>query len=391
MTLGKRLVFAAVTVGLLLVGLEALGRLVWWRLEARALDRRAERGEIQLRNDAINFMKQADGLYGYVLRPGFERGGHVINAEGFAQRETVGVSRRPGALRIVAMGESTTQGHSTDVGNYPVYLKAALEQRAPGPAEVEMINAGVSGWTSDQLALRAEHQLRAYRPDIVVLYAGWNDFQSYDPYGPPPTRSYFEQVYGRLPPGDRLGLRSVQLLSAGYTSLSTRLAGKMSARGAGGGGPAGPPAEVYRFFRQSLDRIVRAYREQDPTVRIAICTLVGRWPMAPPEDPSGPTWFKARGLSQTDAAGALARFNDLIREYARAHHLILIDTAATFVSLDRQALMWDFIHMHAEGYELLALVIYDGLVRAGAVAGAPSPRLDALITKYRHRAAPAAS
>ena len=69
------------------------------------------------------------------------------------------------------MGESTTQGHSTDVGNYPVYLKATLEQRARGYAAVEIINAGVSGWTSDQLALRAERQLAAYRPDIVVLYA----------------------------------------------------------------------------------------------------------------------------------------------------------------------------------------------------------------------------
>ena len=77
MSLGKRLTFAAVTVLLVLVTAEGLGRLIWWRLEARALDRRAERGEVQLRNDAINFMKQADRLYGYVLRPGFERGEHA--------------------------------------------------------------------------------------------------------------------------------------------------------------------------------------------------------------------------------------------------------------------------------------------------------------------------
>ena len=289
------------------------------------------------------------------------------------------------------MGESTTQGHSTDVGNYPVYLKAALEQRAPGPAEIEMINAGVSGWTSDQLALRAERQLAAYRPDIVVLYAGSNDFQSYDPFGPPPTRSYFEQVFGVLPPGERFGLRSVQLLSAAYTSVSTRAAGKTKSLGVRRAEPPGKTADVYRFYRASLDRIVRAYRQPDPGVRIALCTLVGRWPMAPPEDPSGPVWIKARSLSQTDAAGALARFNDLIREYARAHDLILIDTAAAFASLDRQALMWDFIHMHSEGYELLALVIYDGLVRAGAVAGAPIPRLEALMAKYRLGAARASS
>ena len=290
------------------------------------------------------------------------------------------------------MGESTTQGHSTDVGNYPVYLKATLEQRARGYAAVEMINAGVSGWTSDQLALRAERQLAAYRPDIVVLYAGWNDFQSYDPFGPPPTRSYFEQAFGVVPPGERLGLRSVQLLSAAYTSVSTRVAGKMKSLGAARSGATGQDG-------RRVPVLPGQSRPDRGGVSAAGSRACGsrsarwwrRWPMAPPEDRSGPLWIKARSLSQTDAAGAVARFNDLIREYARAHDLILIDAAATFASLDRQALMWDFIHMHAEGYELLALVIYDGLVRAGAVAGAPSPRLEALMAKYRLGAAPASS
>lgn len=391
MSVGKRLAFAAVTVLLLVGAAEGVGRLVWWRLEARALDRRAERGEAQLRNDAINFMKQADGIYGYVLRPGFARGGHATNAEGFAQRDTVPVSRRPDALRVIAMGESTTQGHDTDVGNYPVYLKATLEQRARGYVRVEMINAGVAGWTSDQLAMRAERQLAAYRPDIVLLYLGWNDFQSYDPYDPPPTRSWFEAAYGVVPPGERLGLRSVELLSAAYTSVSTRVAGALRWRHTRGAAPPPPLEDVYRFYRTNLDRIVSAYRQQDPGVRIAICTLVGRWPMASADDPSDPGWIRGRRLSQTEAAHAVDRFNDLIREYARRNDLILIDTAAAFGPLDRRALMWDWAHMQSEGYELLALVVYDGLVRAGAVVGAPSPRSEALMAKYRLRAAPAPS
>lgn len=391
MSLGKRAAFAAVTVLLLLAGVEGLGRLIWWRLEARALDQRAERGEAKLRNDAINFIKQADGIYGFVLRPGFQRGDYAITAEGFAQRDSVPVSRRPGALRIVAMGESTTQGHHPDIGNYPAYLKAALKERSRGYTDVEMINAGVSGWTSDQLALRAERQLAAYRPDVVVLYAGWNDFQTYDPYRPPPARSWFEEAYGVVPPGERLGLRSVELLSAAYTAVSTRVAARIRSRRARGAEPPGAGGEAYRFYRANLDRIVTAYRQQDPAVRIAICTLVGRWPMAPPEDTSDPTWIKERRLTQTEAASAVDRFNDLIREYARAHGLILIDTAAAFAHLDRTALMWDFAHMHAEGYELLALVIHDGLIRAGAVAGTPSPRAEALMAKYRRGAVRTAS
>jgi lysophospholipase L1-like esterase len=391
MSPGKRLAFAALTVLLLLVAAEGLARLIWWRLEARAFSGRAERGEARLSNDAMNFMKQADGHYGYVLRPGFDRGGQAINAEGFAQRDTVAVGRRPGTLRVVAMGESTTQGHNTDVGNYPVYLKGALGQGSRGYGDVEMINAGVSGWLSDQLALRAQRQLAAYRPDIVVLYVGWNDFQSYDPYAPPPKRSWFDVTYGVVPPGERLGLRSVQLLSAAYTSVSTRVARKIASLAFRGAVPPRPTGDVYRFYLTSLDRIVRAYREQDPAVRIAICTLVARWPMAPPDDTSGPGWVEVRRFSQSEAAGAVARFNDLIREYARSRDLILIDAAAVFAHLDRKALMWDFMHMHPEGYELLAQVIYAGLVGAGAVGGAPSPRLEALMTKYRLGAAATSS
>jgi lysophospholipase L1-like esterase len=250
----------------------------------------------------------------------------------------------------------------------------------------------VSGWISDQLALRVERQLAAYRPDIVVLYMGWNDFQTYSPYRPPPAQSWFEERYGVVAPGDRLGLRSVELLSAAYASLAARVAGKIERRlETGPTNSPHPAGDVYRFYRESLDRIATAYRQQDPGVRIAICTLVGRWPMAPPSDTSNPWWIKERRLSQTEAADAVARFNELIRQYARSRDLILIDAAAEFARLDRKALMWDFAHMQSEGYELLALVIYEGLVRAGAVAGAPSPRAEDLMAKYRLRGAATSS
>jgi lysophospholipase L1-like esterase len=326
-------------------------------------------------------MKQPDGHYGYVLRPGFDRGGQATNAEGFAQRDTVGVSRQPGTLRVIAMGESTTQGHNTDSGNYPVYLKAVLRQRARYEA-VEMINAGVAGWLSDQLALRAERQLAAYRPDVVILYAGWNDFQSYDPYAPPPARSWFDEAYGAMPLGDRLGLRSLELLSAAYTSVRARAARAIDSRWT----PRGQlrPAEaVYRFYLVNLDRIAAAFRAQHLPVRIALCTLVTRWPMAPPDDHSSPGWMPIRRVDQAEAAGAVAQLNDLIREHARSRGFVLIDAAAEFASLDRRALMWDFMHFYPEGYELLAEVMYDSLLRAGAVTGAPSPRLEALAAKYR--------
>jgi lysophospholipase L1-like esterase len=388
MSRGKKLLFAAVTVVIVLSVVEGGARIVWWWLESRALARTVERGEAVLRNDAINFMKIPDGRYGYMLRPGFSRGGAVVSDQGFAQRETVDRRRKAGSLRLIAMGESTTQGHDVDTGNYPVYLRRLVRNGARGFSETEVVNAGVAGWVSDQVALRAEWQMAEYKPDIVVLYLGWNDFQSYDPYGPKAPESYFNAVYGRSRVRNKLDLRSLELLSGLVSAARISRAKPSGAERERAGSVA--PAEIYRFFVASLDRIAHAFRTSNPGVTIAICTLVGRWPQGTLEEyeekANGRTWWmKHRGLTPVQAAAALGRFNDLLREYARDHGLVLIDVARTFDQLDRARLQWDFAHMHAEGYELLAEMIYRGLVQAGALPGERSSRLDVLAADYARR------
>ena len=388
MTRGKKLVFATVTFVVVLVAVEAVAQVVWWWLESRAFARTTKRGEAILRNDAINFAKVADGHYGYVLRPGFARGGLVVNSQGFAQREPVAMERSPGTLRLIAMGESTTQGHDVDTGNYPAYLRKLLKVNGRGFSEVDVLNAGVPGWVSDQIALRAKRELAAYKPDIVVLYAGWNDFQSYDPYGPPPTESYFQTAYGARQISNRLGLRSIELLAAGASAARRQW---MKPRISSAERPEPASArEIYRVFLANLDRIVAAYRSDDRRVIIAISTLVGRWPQGTREEyaekANGRTWWmKQHDLLPTQAAASLDRFNDLVRDYARTHGLILIDAAEVFSVLDRARLQWDFAHMHAEGYELLAEVIYRRLQETAAVRGERSGRLEALMAKYARR------
>lgn len=123
---------------------------------------------------------------------------------------------------------------------------------------------------------------------------------------------------------------------------------------------------------------------------IAISTLVGRWPQGTREEytekANGRTWWmKQHDLLPTQAAASLDRFNDLVRDYARTHGLILIDAAEVFSVLDRARLQWDFAHMHAEGYELLAEVIYRRLQETAAVRGERSGRLEALMAKYARR------
>ena len=95
--------------------------------------------------------------------------------------------------------------------------------------------------------------------------------------------------------------------------------------------------------------------------------------------------MKHHELPPTEAAAALDRFNDMVRQYAGNHGLLLIDAAEGFATLDRARLQWDFAHMHADGYELLAEIMYRKLLETGAVQGERSGRLKVLTAKYaRH-------
>jgi hypothetical protein len=224
MSVARKLLFSLLTLGVILLLAEVAARVAWWRLEHRAFEIRHALGEAALRNDGINFMKQADRTFGYVLIPGIKRRGHEINADGFEQRDRVPVSKRPGVIRLAAMGESTTQGQNTENGNYPVYLGEIVRKRGRGYADVEVINAGVAGWTSDQVALWSEKKVGQYSPDIVVLYVGWNDFQSYDPFRSPPAVSNFESTYGSARfIVDSSPLKLVPLSSAVYEYAMRRL------------------------------------------------------------------------------------------------------------------------------------------------------------------------
>lgn len=198
-------------------------------------------------------------------------------------------------LRVAAMGESTTQGHDVDLGSYPTYLRSRLAASARGYAGVEMINGGVLGWISEQVAVRAEHQIAAFKPDIVVLYVGWNDFQAYDPTDVPRKTSTFEAYHGGTPLHAYAAatFKSVALLTSAYQRLRATTESVAAARGTHEAGPE----QIYRFCLANLDRVVVACRRANPPVQICISTLAGRWPLDSAED-----FVKQAGRTLVDEA-----------------------------------------------------------------------------------------
>jgi len=115
-----------------------------------------------------------DTMWG--LKPGFQgefQGQRVsINRLGLRGAEVPAV-RDPRTPRIVCFGESVTFGYGVaDTETYPERLQAAL---AAAGVDAQVLNAGVTGFTSHQVRALAARILPELRPDVVTLAIGWND------------------------------------------------------------------------------------------------------------------------------------------------------------------------------------------------------------------------
>lgn len=98
----------------------------------------------------------------------------TTNSRGFHNTREFAYEKPAGALRVLSLGDSHTQGSEVRQDQtFSSVLERALSR--PGrPAEV--INTGVSGFgTAEQLAL-LENEGVKYRPDVVVLAFFANDF-----------------------------------------------------------------------------------------------------------------------------------------------------------------------------------------------------------------------
>jgi lysophospholipase L1-like esterase len=79
-------------------------------------------------------------------------------------------------LTIVALGSSSTEGAgaSTPEAAYPNRLEALLRGKLPG-VELNVVNAGKSGETSQEMLARLEADVLAHDPDLVIWQAGGNE------------------------------------------------------------------------------------------------------------------------------------------------------------------------------------------------------------------------
>lgn len=98
-----------------------------------------------------------------------------VNSLGFRGPELL--PKRPGHLRVLCLGASTTHGDNLDYRDtYPALLQAQLDARKPGRYEV--INGGQPGFDLRHINALAHHELPMLQPDIVLLLSINNNLKA---------------------------------------------------------------------------------------------------------------------------------------------------------------------------------------------------------------------
>ena len=142
----------------------------WWKLaNTRFLSRR---GDL--------LIDDPSGRNPFLLKPGARVQNHEavlrVNALGFRGPE---ISLDKGdRFRIVAVGESTTFGLIllADDRPWPEILQDLITSELSCDKEVEVVNAGIPGFTLANNVLRLQTEIFPLRPDLVVSYHGYNGF-----------------------------------------------------------------------------------------------------------------------------------------------------------------------------------------------------------------------
>jgi hypothetical protein len=106
----------------------------------------------------------------------------MTDEQGFPPVARVGhhyqVQKPADVFRVIMLGGSTVEGIGVNspLESLPSKLQLLLEREFPRSSkQIEVINAGVSGFSSDQEYLFLIADLLRYKPDLVIAYDGWND------------------------------------------------------------------------------------------------------------------------------------------------------------------------------------------------------------------------
>ncbi|MDW8270542.1 MAG: SGNH/GDSL hydrolase family protein, partial [Anaerolineae bacterium] len=158
------------------------------------------------------FWRVPDPITGWSLQPGVSGRSYndvyeydvsvQINDLGLRSPADIGYEKKEGVYRIMVLGDSFVEAMQVELEEtFGQQLARILNEKG---YRVEVINAGVGGWGTDQELLWLRHEGYKYHPDLIILTIyPRNDFMNnYQPLESANNginlKPYFRLVGGRL-------------------------------------------------------------------------------------------------------------------------------------------------------------------------------------------------
>lgn len=319
-------------------------------------------------------------------------------------------ARKGDSFRVVTLGDSRTMAEGVPFeATYPRKLEALLRRRG---GRVEVINAGVSGYSSYQGLVTLERELLPCRPDVVTVLFGINDQDQDQGITDREKAPHFDNPITTLRAWSNRSM-IVYALRRSFWQLRGLLVGKTPARPVryAGDGPRAARVPLDDYAR-NLERFVERGRlAAFTTVFVILPTspyayypeLFPDQHALPPEevqtldelealsvdDPAGvserlrqalkkgPGSSRARfllarclqRLGRFDEAHAhfvdanrsivFSRYENVVRRTAAAHRVPLLDLTPEFTALRREPLYVDDMHPNVTGHAVIGQRLYE--------------------------------
>jgi lysophospholipase L1-like esterase len=242
----------------------------------------------------------------------------------------VAVPKPPGVFRIICYGDSNTEGQLGGKA-WPRRLQGLLRQDPEGGRRYEVMNAGVTGYSSFQGLSRFKQEVAIYDPDLVFVSFGWNDASSV--LGRP------DKAYRAPSPRAAQLLRMLQeyrsyLLLRGYLARSRAPADA----------ELGPRVSVADYAAN-----LRGFVEVARAHRVVAVLLTRPHVEAPRELRPEEAWRRS-----------VPEYNRALRQLASSENVATVDVQELLAA--RPELFMDACHLTEEGQGVLASLLHDWIL-----------------------------
>jgi lysophospholipase L1-like esterase len=290
-------------------------------------------------------------FYGKVLR---------INSLGFRGNEFA--PEKPNSVfRIVTLGDSVTFGLFGDGCAYPDVLQRRFNEGRPG--RVEVINAGVEGYDSQDVLRILQLKLMDYSPDLITVMVGWNDLLKRDPGQPDASVMKARLAYA---------LYDIYLIKF-WRSVVYRHARHALFR------PSMdlPPAEeaalrtyVPLVYKENLEKIVRTAKAGGSQVVLLALHSLLRPDMTP--DDVQKLYFPYYTYNVKKYWLLYQQYSETVRTVGRELGVPVVEPATVLRGRESELYM-DTVHLDCAGHQIFGAYLHDvlsGLIEKGAGSAA---------------------